>query len=315
MAFQAPVESYNGKIKEVTIGKGDKAVTVGGESALPFYLFEGEMPRRPLIAVEVYDAVPPTWPDSLKNAIGTDVIDDPVKWAKKCEADLGADLVCLQLASTDPNGLDRAPEEAVETVKAVAEAVSIPLVVYGSGNAEKDAEVLKKVAEVAQGKSILIGPAVEDNYKSVAAAALGFEHNVAGQTPIDVNMAKQLNILMSNLGLPAERILIDPSTGALGYGLEYTYSVMERDRIAALQQSDTVMQAPIICNLGKEAWKTKEARVADEPAWGDQEKRGIMWEAITAVSLLVAGADILIMAHPKSIELVRQAIDGLMSKS
>jgi acetyl-CoA decarbonylase/synthase complex subunit delta len=312
MAYQAPVEKYNGKIREVTIGKKN-AVTVGGESTLPFHLFEGEMPRRPLIAMEVYDMKPENWPEAVvKPFVG--VMDSPAAWAKKCEKEYKADIICLQLASTDPNAKDASPEAAVETVKAVLGAISVPLIVYGSGNVEKDVLVLKKVAEATDGSNIVIGPVKEDNYKPVTAAAIGFKQLVAGETPIDVNMAKQLNILMTNLGLEADRILVDPSTGALGYGLEYTYSVMERDRLAALQQSDSMMQMPIICNLGKEAWKSKEAKVSEkeEPSWGDAEKRGILWEAITAVSLLMAGADVLIMRHPESVRLVRNTIDRLM---
>lgn len=309
MAFQAPTEQYSGKIREVTIGVGDNQVVAGGQNTLNFYNFEGSMPRRPLIAMEVYDTEPQEWAGALKDVLG-DVWSDPVAWARKCQDEFGADLICLQLASTDPNGADKSADEAAQTVKAVLDSISIPLIVYGSGNADKDSEVLKKVAEVAQGQNIVIGPAVEDNYKSVAAAAMGFNQVVAGETPIDVNMAKQLNILMTNLGLNAEKILIDPAVGALGYGLEYAYSVIERDRLAALQQNDAMMQMPIIANMGKEVWKTKEAKIGQEeaPEWGDPTKRGILWETITAVSLLVAGADILIMRHPESVRLVKQTL-------
>ncbi|MDI6715366.1 MAG: acetyl-CoA decarbonylase/synthase complex subunit delta [Actinomycetota bacterium] len=316
MAFQAPTEQYSGKIREVVIGTTNSQVIAGGQNTLAFHTFEGTIPHRPLIAMEVYDIEPQEWADALKEVIG-DVWGDPVAWAKKCQDEFGADLICLQLASADPNGLNRGADEVAETVKAVLSAISIPLIVYGCGNAEKDGEILKKVAEVAQGRNIVIGPAVEDNYKSVAAAALGFSQNVAGETPIDVNMAKQLNILMTNLGLPAEKILIDPAVGALGYGLEYAYSVIERDRLAALQQNDSMMQMPIIANLGKEVWKTKEAKISSEemPEWGDPTRRGILWETITAVSLLVAGTDILIMRHPESVKLIKRTLNefGLMN--
>ncbi len=301
MAFAEPKEEYNGRVREVALD----GVKVGGETALPFYLFEGEMPNRPVIAMDVYDEAPVGWPKSLTDALGD--ISDPVAWARRCEEDFGADAICLQLASTDPNGKNAAPEDAAKTAEAVLGAISVPLIVYGCGNAEKDAEVLKRVAEATQGKSVVIGPAVEDNYKSVAAAAMGFGQVVAGQTPIDVNMAKQLNILMTNLGLPPEKILIDPSVGSLGYGLEYAYSVIERDRLAAITQNDSMMQMPIICNLGKEVWKTKEAKMAEdeEPTWGDPAKRGILWEAITATAFIVSGADVLVMTHPESVRLVK----------
>jgi acetyl-CoA decarbonylase/synthase complex subunit delta len=313
MAFETPIESYNGKIREVSIGAGDSARVVGGENSFPFHLWEGQMVTKPAIAMEVYDIEPQNWPPAVIGPF-SDVLANPVAWAKKCQGEYGADMICLQLLGTDPNGENRTPEEAAQTVKSVVEAVSIPVIVYGSGNVEKDAEVLKKVAEVTQGSNLLLGPAVEDNYKSVVAPALAYKHSVAGQTPIDVNMAKQLNILMTQLGQDASKIVIDPSTGALGYGLEYTYSVIERLKSAALQQNDDMTQMPIISNLGKEAWRAKEAKTSteEEPAWGDEAKRGVLWETITAVSLLVAGADILIMRHPEAVKLVKRFINKLM---
>ncbi len=311
MTYKAPIEHYTGKINKVDIGTGDSKVVVGGETTMPFYLFEGDMPNRPKLAIEVCDQAPQDWAQALEDILG-DVWDDPVKWALKCRDEFGTDLICLRLLSTDPNGMDKGPDDALDVVQKVAEAVNMPLIVYGSGNAHKDGEVLKKIAEKMEGRALVLGPAVEENYKTISAAAIGFGHNVAGQTPIDVNMAKQLNILMTNLGQPAERILIDPSTGALGYGLEYTYSVIERDRLAALQQNDAMMQMPIICDMGREAWKTKEAKVGpdEQPDWGDPVKRGIMWEAIGVTSLLMAGADIVIVRHPETIRLMRQTMSG-----
>jgi len=310
MAFETPIESYNGKIREVTIGAGDSALVVGGENTFPFYLWEGQTAAKPAIAMEVYDIEPQNWPPAVIEPF-SDVLANPVAWARRCQDEYGADMICLQLLGTDPNGENRTPEEAAQTAKSVVEAVSIPVIVYGSGNVEKDAEVLKKVAEATQGSNLLLGPAVEDNYKSVVAPALAYKHSVVGQTPIDVNMAKQLNILMTQLGQDASKIVIDPSTGALGYGLEYTYSVIERLKSAALQQNDDMTQMPIVSNLGKEAWRAKEAKTSteEEPVWGDAAKRGVLWEAITAVSLLVAGADILIMRHPEAVKLVKRFIN------
>lgn len=314
MDFKAPVESYNGKIREATIGTGDKAVIAGGENTLPYYLFEGEMSCKPVIAMEVYDTPPENWPETALEPY-EDVLNDPAAWALKCQNEYGADLICLQLAGTDPNKQDRSADESAETVKKVLGAINIPLIVYGSGNLEKDAEVLKRVAEVAQGHNLLIGAAEEDNYKTIAAAAMGFQHNVVGLSPIDVNMAKQLNILMTQLGLEPERLVIDPTSGALGYGLEYCYSVMERLRLAALQQNDSMTQMPMISNLGKEVWRQKEARatIDEEPTWGDPAKRGILWEAMTATALLMAGSDILVMRHPEAVKLIRQLMKELMS--
>jgi acetyl-CoA decarbonylase/synthase complex subunit delta len=279
MAFQAPVETSSGKIRELTLG-AKKTVATGGQNAPAFHGFEGTLPNAPKIALEVYDTAPSDWAEELQRVLG-DVWADPVAWAKKCEGAFGADMVCLQLAGTDPNGLNRSVADAVATVKAVADAISVPLIVYGSGNTEKDAEVLKAVAEATQGGNVVIGPAVEENYKSIGAAAMGFGAKVSGETPIDVNMAKQLNILLTNLGVPLDALLIDPSTGALGYGLEYCFSIHERIKIAALKQNDTMLQSPAVANLGKEVWKTKEARISREevPQWGDARKRGIIWEA------------------------------------
>ncbi|MBA4370084.1 MAG: acetyl-CoA decarbonylase/synthase complex subunit delta [Coriobacteriaceae bacterium] len=315
MSYEAPVERPSGRILTETLGSGDGAVSVGGESALPFYLFDGEMPNRPVIAMEVFDAEPQGWPAAVTDALG-DVLADPAAWARACAETHGADLVCVQLASTDPNGADTSPEDAAACVRSVVDAVNVPVIVYGSGNADKDAEVLKKVAEVVSDTPLAIGPAVEDNYKAVTAAALGYGHTVIAETPIDVNMAKQLNILITQMGLPAERILIDPSTGSIGYGIEYGYTVMERLRLAALGQNDAMTQMPMIVNLGKEAWRTKEARATqdEEPAWGDGAKRGVLWEACTAITMALAGADVLVMRHPEAVRLVRTAIDGLLEQ-
>jgi CO dehydrogenase/acetyl-CoA synthase delta subunit len=311
MAFQAPVETSTAKIRELTLGS-KKTVTVGGQNALAFHSFEGTLPNGPKIAMEVYDTTPAEWAAELKSVLG-DVWGDPVAWAKKCEGAFGADLICLQLAGTDPNGANRSVADAVATVKAVVDAISVPLMVYGSGNVEKDAELLKAVAEATQGKNVVIGLAVEENYKSVGAAAMGFGAKVSGETPIDVNMAKQLNILLTNLGVPLDNLLIDPSTGALGYGLEYCFSIHERIKLAALKQNDTMLQAPTIANLGKEVWRAKEAKIAqaDAPQWGDGRKRGIMWETLTATAVMMAGADILIMRHPEAVKLIKKTIAEL----
>jgi acetyl-CoA decarbonylase/synthase complex subunit delta len=313
MAFQAPVETSTAKIRELTLGS-KKTVTVGGQNALAFHSFEGTLPNAPKIAMEVFDTTPADWADELKSVLG-DVWGDPVAWAKKCEGEFGADLICLQLAGTDPNGANRSVADAVATVKAIVDAINVPLMVYGSGNHEKDAELLKAVAEATQGKNVVIGLAVEDNYKSIGAAAMGFGAKVSGETPIDVNMAKQLNILLTNLGVPLDGLLIDPSTGALGYGLEYCFSIHERIKLAALKQNDTMLQAPTIANLAKEVWRAKEAKIgqAEAPQWGDARKRGIIWETLTATAVMMAGADILIMRHPEAVKLIRRTIAELGS--
>jgi acetyl-CoA decarbonylase/synthase complex subunit delta len=301
--------SYSGSIKEITLGKGDKAVTVGGETSYPFHLFEGKMPNLPRIAMEVYDSPPEEWPEAALEPFAG-VTDDPVAWAKKCINDYGAEMICLQLESTDPNGLDRGADEASETVKKVADAIDVPLVVWGTANHDKDTEVLKKVCEVCQGKSLIVGPLEEGDYKKIAASAMAYKHTIIASTPIDINLAKQLNILLENLGVPEEQIIMDPTVSSVGYGIEYCYSVMERIRMAALTQQDDKLQLPLICNIAKESWKTKEVKIPaeEEPNLGDIKKRGILMEAISAMTLLLAGGDVVVMRHPEAIKLVREMI-------
>lgn len=311
MAFNLPTETAKGRVREVELGAGDKAKKVGGENVLPFHLWEGEMPNKPLIAAEVADEVGELIP-ALEKALG-DVKNDPVAWAKKAAEEWGADAIFLLLTSTDPKATDASADAAADTVLKVEEAVSVPVIVYGTEDLDKDAELAKVIATKAEGRNLLIGPAKEENFKKVGAPAIGYKQTVAGMTPIDVNLAKQLNILLTNLGMEAEKLVIDPTTGALGYGLEYTYSVMERLKIAGLMQNDSMTQMPMLANIGFQAWKTKEAKSSEDeyPEWGDPEKRGIMWETLTAVSLLLAGADILVLRHPETIRMVKQLIADL----
>jgi acetyl-CoA decarbonylase/synthase complex subunit delta len=312
MVFEIPKTKYSGKIREITLGKGDKAVTVGGESCYPFYLFEGEMPHLPGIAMEVYDCPPEEWaPAALEPFAG--VTDDPVAWAKKCIEDYGAEMICLQLVSTDPNGLDRGAEEAAQVVKKVADAIDVPLIVWGTANHDKDSEVLRLVAEQCQGRRLVIGPVEEGDHKKIGASAIAYQHTVAASSPIDINLGKQLNILLGNLGVPDELIVIDPTVSGIGYGIEYCYSVMERMRMAGLTQQDDKLQFPIVCNIAKEVWKTKEVHIPteEEPALGDAKKRGILTEAMSAMILLLAGGDVVIMRHPEAIKLVREMITEL----
>ncbi len=309
MAFEIPKTAYSGKIKEVTLGKGRKAITVGGETAYPFYFFEGRMPDLPRIAMEVYDMPPQDWPPTALEPF-QDVLNDPAAWAQKCVKVYGAEMICLQLESTDPNGLNRPAEAAVKTVKKVADTIDVPLIVWGTANHDKDTEVLKAVAEACPDRNLVLGPVEEADHKKIGAAAIGFKHVVAASTPIDINLAKQLNILLGNLGVPENGLLMDTSVSGIGYGIEYCYSVMERTRMAALTQQDAKLQFPIICNLAKEVWKTKETKITeqDDPKMGDAAKRGILLEAMSATILLMAGADVLIMRHPEAVKLVREMI-------
>jgi len=312
MAFEIPKTAYSGKIRETKLGKGDKAVTIGGETAYPFYLFEGEMPNLPKIAMEVYDMPPEEWPEAALEPFAG-VTDDPVAWAQKCVKDYGAEMICLQLLSTDPNGQNRGADEAAQVAKKVADAIDVPLIVWGTANHDKDTEVLRAVAELCQDKSLILGPVEEADHKKIGAAAIGYKHTVVASTPIDINLAKQLNILLGNLGVSDDLLAMDPTVSSIGYGLEYCYSVMERMRMAALTQQDAKLQFPIICNIAKETWKTKEAKIteAEDPKMGDAKKRGILLESMSATAMLLAGADVLIMRHPEAIKLVREMISDL----
>jgi len=312
MAFEVPKTAYSGKLRQIKLGSGDKALTVGGETSYSFHLFEGEMPNLPKIAMEVWDSPPEEWPQAaLEPFLG--VTEDPVLWAKKCIDDYGAEMIALELISTDPNGLNRGAEEAAEVVKKVVEAISVPLIVWGTANQDKDSEVLTKVAELCQGKNLILGPIEEGDHKKIGASAIGYHHTAIASTPIDINLAKQLNILLGNLGVPDEQIIIDPTVSGIGYGIEYVYSVMERIRMASLTQQDEKLQFPVICNISKEVWKTKEVRIpeSEDPSLGDARKRGILMEAMSAMVLLLAGADVLVMRHPEAIKLVRGMITGL----
>ena len=310
MSFQFYNEAYSGSVKTITLGSGDSAVTVGGQSCYPFYQFEGEMPNKPKIAMEIWDKAPEDWPEAAL-APFKDVCSDAAAWAQKCVDEFGAELIVLQLKSTDPNGENTSAEDAGAIVKKVSDAIDVPLIVWGTANVEKDEEVLKQVAETCQDKNLVMGPVEDKNHKGIGAAAMGYGHTIISSSPIDVNLAKQVNILLENLGVSMDKIIVDPTTGGLGYGMEYSYSVMERLRMAALQQGDDKLQLPIINNLANEIWKCKEAKqtVEDAPTLGDPERRGILMEAIGAVTYLMAGSDILIMRHPEAIRLVRGFID------
>ena len=317
---EIPVQKWSGRVREVTLGATKeeggtrtRSVTVGGEATLPFLHFEGELPHPPRIAIEIQDKKPEEWSPLLPKA-WEEVIDDPAAWAKKAE-ERGADLILLRLSLDDAQGEENTPEKAKSTVRRVLAATGLPLLIFGPGQVDKDNELLVAVAEEAAGERVVLGVCEEKNYRTIVAAALAHGHLVDSRTPMDVNLAKQLIILIHDMGLPLDRILMDPSTGALGYGIEYGYSVMERLRLAALH-GDTMTQQPILVTPGEEAWRAKEAKVGEgvPGAWGDWEKRAIMWETMTATALIEAGADVVVMRHPESVHLVKEAIDKLWVK-
>jgi len=313
MAFTPTKETYSGKVYPVTIGTGDKAVTFGGENVLPFNSFEGAAPNAPVIAYEIQDVPPSDWPENVKKPFEA-VSVDPVKWAKYCQDELKAKAIALRLTGTHPDRENRSPEDAAKTVKDVLSAVNIPLIILGSNHAEKDSSVLVAAAEAAKDKNCIIGKAQEANYKTIAAAAMANNHKLIAMSELDINLSKQLNILITQMGFEKERLITDPMCSALGYGLEYTYSVMERIRLAALTQNDVTMQPPMLGDVGMYVWKVKETQApeSDMPQWGSAEERGIAWEAVTATSLLIAGAELLIMRHPKAVEAVEKVLEELV---
>ena len=320
MPIQIIKDRNSGKIAQVTLGATKEqggtrtnTVTVGGESSLPFLHFEGETPNRPIIAMEVVDRSPAEWNNALKSALG-EAINSPSAWAKKCVEEYGADIIFLRLQGSDPELGNKTPEECVKTVKDVLAAVGVPLAVVGCGIDEVDNKVIPAIAEACAGENLLLGFASQENYNTIVASCMVHKHTVIAQSPLDINICKQLNILINEMGLPLEKIIIDPSIGGLGYGIEYAYSIQERSRLGALQ-GDKMLAMPILGTIGFEAWKAKEANVTDEEfaGWGDQAERGVLWEAMTASSLLQAGIDILVMRHPEAVKLVKKNIDDLMA--
>ena len=318
MPIELVKDKWTGAVNNVTLGATaadggtrSRTITVGGEKTLPFLHFEADMPNRPVGAIEIKDRRPEDWSSLLLQVWG-DAANDPASWAKAATV-AGADLLVLALTLTDAEGKPTTPAAAVAAVKAVLGASPLPLIVFGPGQAEADNTLLVAVAEAAKGERLLLGICEDKNYRTIVATAMANGHLVSARTPMDVNLAKQLNILISDMGMPADRVIMDPTTGAVGYGFEYGYSVMERLRLAALQ-GDRMTQLPMLVTPGFEAWKTKESKVGVgvPESWGDWEQRAINWETLTAVSLLESGADILVLRHPESVKRVHAAIEDLM---
>ncbi|PIP20949.1 MAG: acetyl-CoA decarbonylase/synthase complex subunit delta [Candidatus Omnitrophica bacterium CG23_combo_of_CG06-09_8_20_14_all_40_11] len=316
------LEKWSGVVSIVNIGAPreeggtrSRVIQVGGQATLPFLFAEGALPHRPVIAFEIWDIPPTEWPQEL-NKNYSDVFNDPLSWAEKCVKEYKAQLLCVRLQGSHPDFGNRMPEQEAKFLSQLLKKVDVPLIVLGCGDDTKDNLILPACCEAARGERCLVGSAAQDNYKTLTAAVLADGHNIIAESPIDINIAKQLNILISDMGLPLERIVINPTIGALGYGLEYAYSIMERARLAALAGDKTVA-SPFICLVGQESWRAKEAKAAQAefPSWGLESERGIIWEAITATALIQAGADILVMRHPKAIEKVNKYIEELMKSS
>ncbi|MDN3515160.1 MAG: acetyl-CoA decarbonylase/synthase complex subunit delta [Candidatus Brocadia sp.] len=311
-------DKWSGSVNEITLGatkdKGGsrtKTITIGGAKSIPFMDFEGNPGHKPVVAMDVYDVPPEDWPETLTKPFA-DVLNDAAQWAKKCVEQYGADLICLKMEGIHPDKGDKGAEHAVKVVKSILAAVGVPLVIWGCEHDEKDNEVMPKISQAAKGENCLMGVVTQDNYKTLTATCLADGHSLITLAPVDINIAKQVNILVSEMDFPLNRIVMFQSTGALGYGMEYTYSIQERERLAALT-GDKMMSMPVICDVGHEAWRTKEAKSGDSevPQWGSQSERGPMWEAITAIGLLQSGVDIIRMNHPKAVATVKKCIDRL----
>ncbi len=319
-SFKIRKETADTPLWEVKLGAtkaegGTRTVThkIGGASAMPFHHWEGTMPNRPLVAMEVYDLVSAKYPPVLRNIYGS-LLDNPAEMARVLVDKYGADLISVRLEGTHPEKGNRSVEDSVKLVKQVLSAVGVPLIITGHSHFEKNNEVLKAVAQACAGENLLLNWVEQDNYRTIAGAAMAYGHTLVAQSPIDVNIGKQLNILLTNMDLKKEQIVMDPMTGAIGYGIEYTYSVMERIRQTALG-GDKLLCAPLIVSPGQECIKIKECKAEEKdfPLWGDLAKRAAAWELNTAVSLLYAGADLLIMYNPEAAMAAKRTISKLMA--
>ena len=318
MSFVIPKEPCAASVRTVTIGATaaeggtrGRTVTIGGATSLPFHGFEGEMPFRPAVAMEVFDAPPARYPSALREFYA-DVMDRPGQMAKRCVEEFGADLISVRFDGTHPERENRSAEAAADVLREVLSNVDVPLILTGHSHFEKTNEVMRKLCEVAAGENCLVNWAEKDNYKTLAAVCMAHGHCLVAQSPIDVNIAKQLNIQLTDMAFPADKIIMDPLSSPVGYGLEYTYSIMERIRLDGLA-GDTMLRMPMMITPGRESSLCKEAWApeSDNPAWGSEKLRCARWEITTAMSLLVAGAELLIMYHPQAVAVVKTQIAEL----
>ena len=314
MAFNPKKQAYNASINAVTLGTGEKSIVVGGENVFPFYTFDAPIANSPKIALEISDkGVESLQTAGMKAAFeGCATVADMAKKAEEIE---GVSAVCLHFESADPNGENKSVEECVAMAKEVADATALPIIIMGCKNIEKDAEIFSKCSEALQGKNIVVLSAREEDYKTVGASAgMAYNQKVGAESAVDINLAKQLNVLLSQLGVPAQSILMNLGSSCAGYGYEYLSSTLDRVKAAALAQNDAQLQMPIVTPISTETWNVKEAMLSEEeaPEWGDVEERGIEMEITTAAACLTSGSDVVIMKHPAAIKTIAQFIDSLM---
>ena len=311
MPFTAKSGKFNASINVVEFGTGDKAVKIGGENVFPLYSFDAAIENAPKVGIEITDFGMEHEPECIKKYYeGCATLADMARKAASME---GVDFLSFRMEGGDPNGANKSTEELIGELKEIAEAVDLPLVVCGCKNVEKDAELFSEAAEALNGKNAVILSAKEENYKTVGAAAgLAYKQVVGAESAVDINLAKQLNVLISQLGVDSKSVVMNVGTAAVGYGFEYVISTMDRVKAAALQQGDANLQMPIITPVASEAWGVKEAMASetDAPEWGSQEERGIDMEVETAMAVIAAGSNAVILKHPESIKI----ISGLMKE-
>ena len=313
MSFVPKTQPFRGSINAVTLGTGDKAVVIGGQNVLPFYTFDAPIENAPKIGVEISDLAA-EWdvPGLVDFYAGCTTM---AERAKKAETMEGADFICLNFEGADPNGANRPVEDCVADAKAVADAITMPIVILGCKNLEKDGELFNKISDALQGKNILVMSAKNEDYKTVGASvALAYGHKVGAETADDINLAKQLNIMMKGLGIDPQNIVMNIGTAAVGYGFEYVASTLDRIRDAALKMADADLQMPILAPVSTDTWGVKESSASeeDEPAWGCREERGIEMEIATAAANLTGGADAVVMRHPAAVAAIKKFINELI---
>jgi len=312
MPFAKKPQVFGGKINELTLGTGDKAITLGGQNVYNLYTFDAPIANAPKVGIEVTDEAGQPSPGLTAFYEGCTTVAEKAKKAASVE---GVDFICIRFVEADPNGADKSVEDCVADAKAVAEVVDLPIVIAGCKNSAKDADIFSKVSEALQGKNILVLSATEDNYKGVAAGAgLAYGQKVGAESAVDINLAKQLNVLVTQMGVAGANIAMNVGSATVGYGFEYVSSTLERIRAAALGQNDATLQMPIVTPVGAETWGVKESTApeADVPEWGCQDARGIDMEIETATACLAYGSDAVILRHPESIKTVKQLIAALM---
>ncbi|MDI9241205.1 acetyl-CoA decarbonylase/synthase complex subunit delta [Fusibacillus kribbianus] len=313
MPLNKKLQKFSATVRSVELGTGDKTTTLGGGNTYPFYTFDNPTANPAKIGIEISDLGLADEPDCIKEFYaGCETVVDMAKKAVTVE---GADFLVLKLIGGDPNGENKSIEELVEVAKAVADAVDFPLVVEGCKNVEKDAQLLAKVAEALQGKNVLLMSAKEENYKNVGAAAgLAYDQLLGAESAVDINLAKQLNVLIKQLGVDPGKVVMNVGSAAAGYGFDYCISTLDRVKGAALGQSDDSLLMPIITPVADETWSVKEASASEEdvPEWGSVVERAIDMEITTAVACLSCGSDAVILKHPTSIATVSAMIKALV---